>query len=115
MGGLKKTKKVYGSSLVETITATIILMMVFAIAISSIANILERTAQNKLGILDKELNRQEYLYKNEKIQVPDVLKTKFWQLHIGREKEGELTYVVFRIKSTKSAVQKTRRILERSK
>ncbi len=111
MGRLIKLHKVKGSSLVETITATIILMLVFAIAITSIGNIMERTARNKSSVLDKELNRLEYLYHHGKVSVPDVLQESSYQLSIDREKEGELTYIVLRARS--NSTSKTRRVLER--
>ena len=113
MGRLKIVHKIKASSLVEAITSTVLLMIVFTLAIMSISNVLERTVKNNTSDIDKELLRLEYLYRNGKVQVPDTYGFKSWNIDLSKEKENELSFVVLKAISKNSSKKKTRRILEK--
>lgn len=109
---LKTPYKVKGSSLVETITATVIIMIVFVIAIGAISNVLKRTANSNTQLINQELNKLEYLHRHNKIEVPDVITLKSWIINIDREQEGDVSYVVFRARNKENRKQKVKRIFE---
>ena len=114
MGRLKKIikKKIEGASLVETLIASLLIMIVFGISITTVTNVLERTVKNNTRAIDNELNRLEYLYKNGKLEVPNSMDTNGWFIEIETEKEGDLTFVVFTAKNSKIQKEKTRKVLE---
>jgi len=98
MVGVKRVFRIRlkGSSLVETLMATIIIMIVFAIAMLSIGNVLENSVKNSTSDIDTELNKLTYLYENGLIKVPDAQDYKAWKIEIQKVKEGEINYVVFK-------------------
>ena len=106
-------RKVKGSSLVETIVATVVIMIVFGIAVATIGNILERNVKSSTSIIDKELNKLVYLYQNKKIQVPEIRELDKWTIELKKEQEGNLSYVVFNAKHKVNLKEKSRKILER--
>jgi len=105
-------KKVRGSSLIETLIATIMILFVFGIALTTITNTLERTVKSNTRFVDHELNRLEYMYRNSQLQVPDQIDIKDWQIDIKREKENDLNFIVFAAKNKTNSKEKKRRILE---
>ncbi|MBL4604157.1 MAG: hypothetical protein JKY02_00380 [Flavobacteriaceae bacterium] len=98
--------QVKGSSLIETLIATIIIMIVFGIAMMSITNILENTVKNSTSVIDTELNKLSYQYRHNLIKVPDVMELGLWKIEVKKAKEGELDYVVF--EATHRASRKVR-------
>ncbi len=104
--------KVRAASLVETLIATVVIMIVFGIAMATVGNILERTVKSSTGVIDAELNRLEYLYQHEKIIVPDIRELGDWKIRVKKTKEGELNYIVFRAKNQKSQKERIKKILE---
>ncbi|MCH2218694.1 MAG: hypothetical protein MK076_11620 [Flavobacteriales bacterium] len=90
-----KHTKIRGSSLVETLIATVLIMIVFGMGIATLGNVLEQTVKNNARFIDNELNRLEYLYQNNLLQVPDVIEIKDWQITIDKESRNNLTQVVF--------------------
>jgi hypothetical protein len=98
--------------LVETLTASILILIVFGISIVTIGNVLERTVKNNTRSIDNELNRLEYLYRNGKVKVPEIIDKNEWQIEIETEKENDLNYVVFTAKNKQNVKEKRRRILE---
>ena len=114
MGRLGKFlgKKIKASSLVETLVASVIIMIVFGIAMATISNILERSVKSSTSLIDKELNKLVYLYQNEKIQAPDLIDFDTWSIDLKKESEDGLNYVVFQANYKNNSKQRTRRILE---
>ena len=88
-----KRIRVKGSSLIETLVATIIIMIVFGIAMVSVTNILESTVKNSTSEIDAELNKLTYQYHHDLIKVPDVIESGLWNIELKKTKEGELNYV----------------------
>ena len=109
---LIKLRKVKGSSLVETLIATVVIMIVFGIAMVTISNVLENTVKSSTSKIDSELNKLVYLYEHNELTVPDVKEFNQWNIRIKKEKEGTLRYVVFRAEDQKSKKIRTKRILE---
>ena len=48
--------------MVETLIATVLIMIVFGMGIATLGNVLEQTVKNNARFIDNELNRLEYLY-----------------------------------------------------
>ena len=105
-------KKIKASSLVETLVASVIIMIVFGIAMATISNTLERSVKSSTSLIDKELNKLVYLYQNEKIQAPDLIDFDMWSIDLKKESEDGLNYVVFQANHKNNSKQRTRRILE---
>ena len=63
-------KKVKASSLNEVIVATVIIVLVFGIAVATLNNILMNTANKNTSSIDNRINELIYSYRNEKLQLP---------------------------------------------
>jgi Tfp pilus assembly protein PilE len=107
-----KLKKIRGSSLVETLIATVVIMIVFGIAMATVSNVLERTVRSNSRLIENKLTKLEYLYRNDKIQVPDQVEFQNWLIDIAKEKEGEINFVVFTATHKINSKEKSRKVIE---
>ena len=105
-------KKVKGSSLVETLIATVVIMIVFGIAMLTTSNVLENTVKSSTNEIDSELNKLVYLYQHNKLIIPDAKDFNQWNIRMKKEKEGTLSYIVFRAENQQNKKIRTKRILE---
>lgn len=112
MAGVKNNK-LKASSLVETLIATVVIMVVFGIAIATISNVLERTVKSSTSAIDSELNKLVYLYEHDQIQVPDVRELKEWRIELKKVKGEEVNYIVFVAKHVKNQKVRERKIVEK--
>jgi len=80
-------KKIKGSTLVETLVATVLLVVVFMLASLILNNLFSNTIKNNTDAIDNYLNELEYQYKNGKIEIPyhDNLKT--WDITLLPNKQ----------------------------
>ena len=114
MAGVRRHKmnsfflKVRGSSLVETLVATVIIMLVFGIAMFSITNILERTVKHSTSYIDSQLQKLIYQFHNDLLQVPDVIEQGDWEIEVKRVEEGEIRTI-----SLKAIHKKTKKVREK--
>lgn len=106
MDRLKTQTKVKASSLAEMLVATVILMIVFGIAMASIGNVLERSVKSSTHEIDTQLHKQIYLYQNGMTKAPDALEYKQWNIQIKESTEGTVRYVT--VKGVHKITRKTR-------
>ena len=109
---MDSVKKVRASSLVETLIATVVIMIVFGIAMATVSNLLERTVRSNTRLIENELTKLEYLYRNGKVKVADQVEFQNWIVEVTQEKEGKLNFVVFKAKHKINSKEKRRRIVE---
>ena len=114
MGQLKKKilKKVKGSSLVETMVASVVIMVVFGISMATISNILRSAVEGNTRLIDRELNKIEYFYKHGKVQVPNTIDFKDWEIEVKKEKYQDGSFVVLKAKNTNTNKERKRKFLE---
>jgi hypothetical protein len=108
MGVLKNIHKLKASSLVETIAATIIITIIFTMATVGVTQMLKQSIDSNTHEIDTELQRLSYLYRHQKVKVPDTIEYNLWNIEIQKEAEQEVNYIVFTAKnsSTKKVVVK---------
>lgn len=103
--------KLQASSLVETIVATVLIMIVFGIAMASVTRVLEQTVQNSTHAIDTELDKLSYQYLHGLIRVPEFLDIDQWTIEIQKKKEGQLHVVVFKATHRKRNKVRTKQII----
>ena len=108
---IRKHPKVSASSLVETIVATVIIMIVFGIAMSSMLGVVKRTTENSTYIIDSKLQKLSYLYQNNELKVPNTIEIPQWTIVIKKQQEGKLTFVVFRATHKKNKKTRTKKAI----
>jgi hypothetical protein len=114
MDGLRNLarNKIKGSSLLETLIASVLIMIVFGISMVTVGNVLERTVKSNTRSIDNDLNKLEYLYQNGQIETPDVIENGDWRIQIEKGREGDLVYVFLRAQNKKTLKEEERKILE---
>ena len=107
-------KKVKASSLIETITASIIIIIVFTIASLTLSNVFASTIKNDTNQIDNYMYRLEYKYINNKILIPHNEAYKNWEITIFKKVENNKDWIVFEANNskTKKSVVKKRMYVE---
>lgn len=98
-------KKVKASTLIETVTASIIIVIVFVIASLTLNNVFARSIKNDTSQIENRINKLEYQFLNKKIIIPYRASYENWKISIFREKENTTQWVVF--KAENSSLKKT--------
>ena len=107
----RKHPKVSASSLVETIVATVIIMIVFGIAMSSMLGVVKRTTENSTHKIDSQLQKLSYQYQNNVLKVPNTVEMPQWAIQIKKQQEGKLTFIVFKATHKKNKKTRTKKVI----
>lgn len=107
-------KSVKASSLIETITASIIIIIVFTITSLTLNNVFASTIKNDINQIENTLYKLEYKYRNNKISIPYNEEFNHWEVSIFKEVENTTDWVVFKANNsqTKKSVIKKRMYVE---
>lgn len=92
-------RKLKAASLVETLTATVIIVIIFMIASMSLNNIFLNTIKSNDTQLRNRLEEISYFLKNEKLELPFYEKSSYWV--ISGETKG--SKVILDIKNNRQA------------
>lgn len=80
-------KKIKAASLVESLTASVIIFIVFTIALSSFNSIFQNIVTRDDSNLRSRLTELKYLAKHGKLEIPFYEEREYWE--IGIIKKGE--------------------------
>ena len=89
------TKKLRASSLTEVIVATTLLLLIFAIALTTMQSVLRSSLQKNTMFVEGKLNRLMYRYQNEQLKVPDRFEERQWTIDIRKVAGDTIRYIVF--------------------
>lgn len=95
-------KKVRSSTLVETMVASVIIVIVFLIASLSLNNIFRGTINSDDSALRNRINELTYFVNNEKIKIPFYEDTPLWDISIETQ-EGKNVIEVMNKKNGKES------------
>ncbi len=103
--------KIKASSITETIVATTIIIIVFAIVTFSLSNVLRNRVENDTSFIEHKIN--ELIYKNrfEKIKLPATFNTGEWIINVFEENESAVHFIVFEAIKNKSKKKIRRKII----
>lgn len=88
-------KKIRGSTLMETLVASVLIVVVFMISSMILNNLFNNSIKNNTIGIETYLNELEYQYKNEKISIPYYDDFHTWNITITPFKEYDKSYVLF--------------------
>ncbi len=94
-------KKLRASSLVETLVATVIIVLMFAVASLTLNNVFKNSIQNNTDSIDNQLNYLVYQYKNEQINIPFTDEYEDWEITIQKETKKSEKYILFEATNNK--------------
>lgn len=83
-------RKLKASSLIETLTASVIIVLVFMVASFSFNNVFLNTIKSNTTALDSRLEEIKYLTENENLALPFYEEKQYWI--ITGEKKPEVVY-----------------------
>lgn len=87
-------KKIKGSTLMETLVATVLIIVIFMLASMILNNLFSGTVKNNTRQIEAHLNELHYLYYNEKLELPYSDDYKNWNISIELLK-GENTIAFY--------------------
>ncbi|MCX2839445.1 hypothetical protein OQ279_14940 [Salinimicrobium sp. MT39] len=82
-------KKIRGASLVETLTASVIIVVVFMIASFSFNNVFLNSVKSDDNLLQNRLEEVKYLTTHDKLQLPFYEEGPYWTIS-AEEANGKL-------------------------
>jgi len=82
-------KKIRSATLVETLVASVIIVVVFMIASLSLNNIFKGTIQSKDSEFQNRIKQITYFYKSTQIDIPFYEDNNQWEISIEKQK-GEV-------------------------
>ena len=108
-------KKIKASSLNEVIVATIIIVVVFGIAIATLSNIMQNILRRNTKAAHTRLNEMIYLYQNDVIKLPYTSNEETWLIYISKQRSNDLNEIEFEITSKKTNKTIARKIIDNEK
>jgi type II secretory pathway pseudopilin PulG len=95
-------KKIRASSLTEVLIATTILLVVFAIALTTLNNIMIGTVQKDTQQMHTQVEKLIYQYKNEQLKIPSAYKEDNFILSVQKITQNKIAFVVFSVTNTET-------------
>ncbi|ULC57933.1 hypothetical protein MBM09_08365 [Flaviramulus sp. BrNp1-15] len=105
-------KKIKASTLMETLVATVLIVVVFIIASMILNNLFSNTIKNNTRNINAKLNELEYLYINDKINIPAYDDYKFWEIAIERDNDRGINIIKLEAVNSKASKTVTKEIIE---
>lgn len=99
-------KKIRSATLVETMVASVIIVIVFVVASLSVNNIFKGVINSDDSALRNRINELTYFIQNKKIKVPFYEETAPWDIAIEKQEEE----IVMEISNKKNGREETRKI-----
>lgn len=111
MALLKKitSLKVKASSLTEVIVATVIILLIFGVALLTVDNLLFNTVKNSTHKIENELTEIVYQYKNGQITLPYSSEENEWIIYSEEVIEENQKLVVFEAENKTSKKKVTKK------
>ncbi|ALM08810.1 hypothetical protein SB49_14155 [Sediminicola sp. YIK13] len=99
-------KKIKASTLMETMVATVLIVVIFMIASMLLNSLFRSSIIGNTQALQERMVALEYQYKNGLIAVPHYEEWNTWEINIRKGDEEEFGYIVF--KAIENETQKER-------
>lgn len=101
-------KKIKASSLIETITASVIIVIVFSMALLILHSVFTHKINNDTSVLFNHIHQLEYRLKNKQIKLPYQETFDHWEIEIVAKNENLTPWIEINAAHlvTKKRVQK---------
>lgn len=97
--------KLNASSLIETLVASVIIIVIFAIASLSINNIFSNTVKSNTDGVQNQMNTIEYLFLNNQLTIPYRENYKNWKIQLTKTTQNNNTYFLLEAKQINTSAQ----------
>ncbi|MFD0963848.1 hypothetical protein [Pseudofulvibacter geojedonensis] len=99
-------KKIKASSLMETLVATVLIVIVFMLASLTLNNILYNSTRKETGKINVHINELHYNYIHKQIEVPYYSSFKGWKVSIEKNEEDKLLYLEAKHSETNKIIER---------
>lgn len=96
----------------ETLVATVLVVVIFMISSMVLNNLFSSNIKNSTRVIDAHLNELQYLYRNEKMEIPFYDDLDDWEISVERKKNTVSTQITFEAINRKTDKQITKTINE---
>jgi len=83
-------KKIKAATLMETLIATVLIVVVFMIASLTLNNVFSNTTQRDKKVVDVRLKELHYFYLHQQIEIPYDENFMGWQINFTKEKDNTI-------------------------
>jgi len=105
----QQSRKVNAATLIESIVASVIIIIIFTIASLTLNNVFESTVKNNTSRVQHRMNELSYLYLNQKITYPYREDFENWSIQLTKKTTNQQPYMLLEVTHTetkKSIIQK---------
>ena len=88
-------KKLKGSTLMETLIATVLIVIVFMMASMILNNVFATSIKNNTRLIDAHLNELQYLELNNKLELPYYETINDWKISIVKYQDQSKSNIEF--------------------
>lgn len=88
-------KKIKGSTLIETLVASVLIVVIFMMASMILNNIFLNAVRNDSKAIESHITELEYLYKNEKLILPIYDTFQSWDVSVEKVKTSQGDFISF--------------------
>ncbi|GAA3647246.1 hypothetical protein [Flavivirga jejuensis] len=107
-------KKIKGSTLMETLVATVLIVVIFMISSMILNNLFSNTIKKNTRAIEAHINELQYLCKNEKLIIPYYDDFNSWDIAITTQKDGNKTIILFEAINTETNQSYSKQSVEMS-
>lgn len=94
MGILKRMhKKIKGSSLTEVLTASVIIMIVFGITVTTLGTMIRSLVSKNTQFIENEINEIHYLIKQKQLKIPFQEEANDWIMIVEKENNSNVIII----------------------
>ena len=86
--------KLKASTLIESLVASVIIIVVFAISSLTLNNVFQSSIKNNTDRVKNRMNTLEYLYLHEKIVYPYREDFEDWNIQLKKFQENNVSYIL---------------------
>jgi len=96
------TKKLKGSTLVETLVASVIIIVIFSITSLTLNTVFINTINANTSVIDVHMNKLNYLYHHQKIDTKYQENFKNWEIKFLKQIENRISFTSLEAVNTKT-------------
>lgn len=101
--GLNTKYRVRGSTLMETLVATVLIVVVFMLASMILQNLFSNTINKSTHAIENHLNELQYLHLHDQIELPYSDTYRNWKVSIDSYQENSQYFIEFEANNTKTS------------
>lgn len=103
----KSIRKLKASTIVETLIASLIIILVFTIASLTLNNVFKATIKKDTTLIHYRLNKLSYLLQNDKLSIPYFEEYKGWDISIKDSNSDPMNGSIIHAKRESKQINKT--------